>query len=329
MRSLVLLPLLLLSTLATAADSALDDPKKTVVAILMFDGVQIIDYAAPYEVFSQAGFTIYTVSSDGQAVKASQGLRSQVDYGYASAPQADVVVVPGGDVHDIERDEATLAWIRKQSAGADRVMSVCTGSFILGRSGLLDGGSATTFHRAFDDMQKEFPKVKILRDQRWVDAGKVVTSSGLASGIDTSLHVVAGMRGLKVARSVAMQLEYDWNPEAGFVRGKFADRNFRLPATLRIPDGTRVNEVTSVGDTRSWEVVYLIESPLSPQKFFETVTAQAKQDAAFTVKPQAAPNQMAWEYDSPFGGRWNLAFVANTSDPSDRYRITGTLTPVR
>jgi putative intracellular protease/amidase len=279
-------------------------------------------------VFSQAGFTIYTVSGDGQAVKASQGLKSQVDHSYASAPQADIVVVPGGDVHDIEHDEATLAWIRKQSAQADRVMSVCTGSFILGRSGLLDGGSATTFHRSFDEMQKQFPKVKIVRDQRWVDTGKVVTSSGLASGIDTSLHVVAGMRGLEVAQSVAMRLEYDWHPEDGYVRGKFADRHFRLPSTLRIPDGTRVNELTSLGDMRRWEVVYLIESPLAPEKFVEMVAAQARQDSAFTVK-SPAPNQMTWEYDSPFGGRWKLSFVANSSDPSDRYRITATLTPVR
>jgi putative intracellular protease/amidase len=329
-RPSLLLPLLLsLSSLATATDASLEDPKKTVVAILMFDGVQIIDFAAPYEVFSQAGYTIYTVSKDGQAVKAAQGLRSQVDHSYASAPQADIVVVPGGDVHAIERDEATLTWLRKQAPAADHVMSVCTGSFILGRSGLLDGASATTFHRAFDSMQKEFPKVKVLRDQRWVDAGKVVTSSGLASGIDTSLHVVAEMRGLKVARSVAMNLEYDWNPQAGFVRGKFADRHYRLPSTLRMPEGTRVDEVTSIGDAQSWEVVYLIESPLGPEKFVETVIAQARQDADFAVKPQTAPNQMAWEYDSPFGGRWNLSFVAKTSDPPDRFRITGTLTPVR
>jgi putative intracellular protease/amidase len=327
MRALALLPMWLLSSIAMA-DASLEDPKKTTVAVLMFDGVQIIDYAAPYEVFSQAGFTLYTVSKDGQAVKASQGLKSQVDHSYASAPQADIVVVPGGDVHGIERDEATLAWLRQQAPGADHVMSVCTGSFILGHSGLLDGGSATTFHRAFDTMQKEFPKVKIVRDQRWVDAGKVVTSSGLASGIDTSLHVVAEMRGLKVAQSVAMNLEYDWHPQAGFVRGKFADRNFRLPSTLKIPEGTRVDEVTSVGDLQTWEVVYLIESPLGPEKLLDTLKAQAKQDTAFTVK-SSAPNQMAWEYDSPFGGRWNLSFVANTSDPPDRYRITGTLTPAR
>jgi putative intracellular protease/amidase len=327
MRSLALLPLLFSTTVAQA-DPLLSDPADTVVAVLMFDGVQIIDYAAPYEVFAQAGFTLYTVSKDGGAVKAAQGLRSQVDHSYASAPPADIVVVPGGNVHDIERDAATLEWVRKQASGAQHVMSVCTGSFILGRSGLLDGGSATTFHRAFDAMQSEFPQVRIVRDQRWVDAGKVVTSSGLASGIDTSLHVVAETRGLEVARSVAMQLEYDWRPEDGFVRGRFADRHLRLPATLRIPEGTRIDELTSLGDLQTWKVVYRVDSPLRAEQLLDTLASQAKQDADFKVTRTAA-HQMGWEYTSPFGGRWNLSFVADTSDPADRYRITGTLTPVR
>ncbi len=90
-------------------------------------------------------------------------------------------------------------------------------------------------------MAKQFPKVHIVSDQRWVDSGELVTSAGLASGIDASLHVVAEIRGMKVARSVAMRLEYDWKPEQGFVRGKMADRNLRLPATFDLPPGRRFN----------------------------------------------------------------------------------------
>jgi hypothetical protein len=112
------------------------------------------------------------------------------------------------------------------------------------------------------------------------------------------------------------------------VRGKFADRHVRLPATLRIPEGTEIDEMTSVGDTQDWEIGHLVESPLGPERLFNTLEAQVKRDPAFTVT-SPAPNLMTWEYDSPFGGRWNLSFVANTSDPPDRYRITGTLTPVR
>jgi putative intracellular protease/amidase len=176
MRSIRWLCWLLLPTFAWAQAN----PRDVTVAILMFDGVQIIDYAAPYEVFAQAGFTVYTVSKDGRPVKAAQGLKSDVDHSFATAPAARIVVVPGGSVHDAQRDAELIAWLRKQSASAEHVMSVCTGSFILGSAGLLDGHAATTFHAAFDEMQRQFPKTRILRDQRWVDAGKVVTSAGLA-----------------------------------------------------------------------------------------------------------------------------------------------------
>ena len=329
MRPYALLMLLLALSPVSLGGNASVDPKETVVAILMFDGVEVIDYAAPYEVFVQAGFSIYTVSKDGRGVRASGGLKSEVNHSFASAPPATIVVVPGGHVEDVQKDEATLEWLRKQATSAGHVMSVCTGSFILGRSGLLDDKSATTFHRAFDAMQAQFPKVKIVRDQRWVDSGKIVTSAGLASGIDTSLHVLSEVRGLKEARSVAMMLEYDWHPDSGFVRGKFADRNLRFPSTMRPPEGTKIDMVTSIGDERSWELEYLVDSPLDANKLFDELANQAKQDPAFAVKPRTRPDQLAWDYDSPYGGRWNASFVAKPTDRPDRYWITATLSPVR
>ena len=84
-------------------------------------------------------------------------------------------------------------------------MSVCTGAFILADAGLLDGGRATTFHNSFDYFAREFPEVTLLRDQRWVESGKLVTSAGLASGIDAALHVVATRLGERKARSVALR----------------------------------------------------------------------------------------------------------------------------
>jgi len=317
----------LMSPIAFCANEPISNPKDTVVNILMFDGVQIIDYAAPYEVFAQAGFTIHTVSKDGKSVRATQGLKSEVDHSFATAPAAQIVVVPGGHVHDVQNDAETLAWLRKQAGSAQQVMSVCTGSFILGYSGLLDGGSATTFHRALMPMQQAFPKVKVVSDRRWVDNGKVVTSAGLASGIDTSLHVVAELRGEKVARSVAMTLEYDWKPEGGFVRGAFADRNFRMPSTLRPPKDTEYDMVTSIGDAQTWEFTYLVESSMTPAQLFEQFASQAKQDPAFQVKTNSGPDRLAWEFDSPFGGRWNYSFVAKPGDRPNRYWVVNTLSP--
>jgi putative intracellular protease/amidase len=319
MRSIRWLCWLLLPTFAWAQAN----PRDVTVAILMFDGVQIIDYAAPYEVFAQAGFTVYTVSKDGRPVKAAQGLKSDVDHSFATAPAARIVVVPGGSVHDAQRDAELIAWLRKQSASAEHVMSVCTGSFILGSAGLLDGHAATTFHAAFDEMQRQFPKSRILRDQRWVDTGKVVTSAGLASGIDTSLHVVSEVRGLKAARSVAMRLEYDWKPDDGFVRGRFADRHLRLPATLRTPENTKIAEVSSLGDLRRWEIVYRVESDLDSARLLDHFAQQARQDPGFTVTREG--RGVVWEYPSHFGGRWRMSVVASEAAAAGVYELTGTL----
>ena len=217
----------LLFALTAGAKPAGDDT--TTVAIVMFDGVQIIDFSAPYEVFGQAGFDVHTVSIDGEPVEAVMGLSVNVDYAFDEAPPADIIVVPGGNVMAASRDDSILDWVRGRSAGARQVLSICTGSDIVAAAGLLEGRAATTFHGHFDHMAERFPAVEVLRDRRWVDSGKVVTSAGLASGIDAALHVVSEIRGETVARSVALHLEYDWNPEKGFVRGVLADRHLRSP----------------------------------------------------------------------------------------------------
>lgn len=315
----MLTAILLISTGALA-----DAPEggRIKVMILMFDGVQVIDFAAPYEVFGQAGFDVRTVSRDGKAVKTAMNLSVNVDHGFDDAAHADVVVVPGGNVHDAAKDEATLAWIRKHAAGAKQVLSICTGSDILAGTGLLDGQSATTFHQNFDAMEQAFPDVRIVRDQRWVAAGKLVTSAGLASGMDAALHVVANLRGVKAARSVAMHLEYDWSPQAGFVRGLMADQFMRMPSPpLQLPEGTRFERVTSVGDSRYWEIEQLVTSPLAPAELLEHVRKIAKQDKALQVLPLPDPMQLAWQYESPRGGHWRLSFQANAKQADGRFRL--------
>jgi putative intracellular protease/amidase len=312
-----------------AGNPAAVNPKDVKVAILMFDGVQIIDYAAPYEVFEQAGFTVYTVSKEGKQVTASQGLKSLVDHSFATAPAANIVVVPGGHIDDAEKDAATLDWIRKQAGPADHVLSVCTGSFILGSSGLLDGKSATTFHQSFEGMAQRFPKVRIVSDQRWVDSGEMVTSAGLASGIDASLHLVAEVRGLKAARSVAMHLEYDWKPEQGFVRGKMADRYMRLPANFSLPPGTQLSRVTSLGDTLTWEAEYAVESELTPEAFLAQIREQASRDPALAVDGKTGPRQIAWEYPADNGGRWRVTSDASEETAPGKFSVMVRLAAAR
>jgi transcriptional regulator GlxA family with amidase domain len=184
------------------------------VGVVMFDGVEPIDYAGPYETFAQAGFGVATVSADGKAVT-GMGLKVTPDYSFANAPQFDVLVVPGGDVGHASHDKALLDFIRQRSGSARQVLSVCTGAYILAATGLLDGLKATTFVQAAQDLAATYPKVHVLSNVKWADNGKIVTSAGLTTGIDAALHVVAKLKGPDVAHSVAMTMEYGWQPDAG------------------------------------------------------------------------------------------------------------------
>lgn len=310
---------LAVSSNAHSNDELANDGADTRVAILMFDGVQIIDFAAPYEVFGQAGFEVYTVSKDGKAVTTAMNLGVNVDHDFDTAPQADIVLVPGGHVHAVMEDEATLAWIRARTESAEQVLSICTGSYILANTGLLDGKQATTFHKAFDGMAEQFPEVTIVRDQRWVDTGKLVTSAGLASGIDAALHVVAEVLGEMRARSVALHLEYDWSPDRGFVRGKLADQRTRMPEEdMQFPEDTVIDREYAVGDEKYWEEQYRISSSWPAVQLLDHMRERAERDQALEVLPRSDRQQLAWRYTSRHGGQWRVNFdVIKTLDNGD------------
>jgi transcriptional regulator GlxA family with amidase domain len=263
MRRYLLVLVAMLSALpAFAAHEPMSDPPVR-VGILMFDGVQIIDFAGPYEVFGNAGFGVVTVSPDGKPVTTAMGLKVTPDASFANAPPFDVLMIPGGDVADAQRDPRILDFIRQRSVPAKQVLSICTGAFILGATGLLDGDKATTFTPRIDELAKAFPKVQVIRDVRWADDGKLVTSAGLSSGIDAALHVVAKVRGTDEARTVALRLEYDWKPEGGFVRSRLADRYLtkqQVQAGVDWPKDAKFDEYVSVGDLDKWTTHYHVQT---------------------------------------------------------------------
>lgn len=282
------------------------DQAPTRVAILMFDGVEIIDFAGPYEVFGQAGFEVYTVSANGARVTTSMNLKVDVDHSFANAPQADILLIPGGHVDDAERDVRTIAFLKRQAADADQVLSVCTGSFVLAATGLLDGKVATTFHSAFEPFAKRYPAVEVVRDRRWADAGKVVTAAGLSSGIDAAIHVVAEARGLDAARTVASILEYDWSPgeRDGYIRGLMADQHIRYPAEMTLPEGTHVHPLRSFGDQRQWSTLFHVVSSVDQQSFIERLRELAERDEALEVA-QTAPGTASWQHTDA-AGKWRV-----------------------
>ena len=188
------------------------------VALLIFDNVEALDFAGPFEVFSATDwqsemkpFKVSLVAEKPGPVLAHNGLSINPHYRLHDHPHADIIIVPGGYGTRREMNNPViLDWVRKQAQKAELVLSVCTGSLVLGAAGLLDDLPATTHHLRFELLQQAAPRCVVREDQRVVDAGKVVTSGGIAAGIDMSFYVVARLLGKEVAIETAQYMEYPW-----------------------------------------------------------------------------------------------------------------------
>lgn len=192
----------------------------TIVAIYVFPDVEVLDFAGPYEVFTTASrvhrrqdpgapdpFRVLTVSRAGEPVAARGGLKVVPDFALASCPQAGLLLVPGG-VHDAQLADAEVVdWIRERSNDATITASVCTGAFLLAEAGLLDGRAATTHWEDVSDLRARYPRVLVREGVRWVDEGCIVSSAGIAAGIDMSLHLVGRFAGVELARATARQMD--------------------------------------------------------------------------------------------------------------------------
>lgn len=191
------------------------------LGILIFPDVEVLDFCGPYEVFSVTGhqvepgsFRVLTVGESSAPLAARNGLKVIPDAGFADCPPLDIVLIPGGQgTRPLLHNDQVLAWIYEQAGVAELVLSVCTGSLLLAKAGLLDGLEATTHHLALDLLREVGPKISVRDDTRVVDNGRVITSAGVASGIDMSFHVVAKLLGADVAERAAKYIEYPWRPQ--------------------------------------------------------------------------------------------------------------------
>ena len=200
-------------------------PKRR-VAILIFPDVEVLDFAGPYEVFSRtrlmpgvgsrrtdesAPFQVFTVAKSSERIEAIGGLQILPDYSFATAPQIDLLVVPGGfGSRALLQDTETLDWIQKITQQA-QITSVCTGSLVLAKLGLLANKRATTHWGALDLLAQIDPSITVERDQRVVRDG-IFTSAGVAAGIDMSLAVVEDLHGKEVADETAQYIEFPRSP---------------------------------------------------------------------------------------------------------------------
>jgi transcriptional regulator GlxA family with amidase domain len=196
------------------------------VGMYVYDQVEVLDFAGPYEVFSTATrvasrltpgtpapFSVALIAREARLVRARAGLEVRPSFTIDDHPPLDVLLVPGG-VHDGELARGdVIAWIARQGATARLTASVCTGAFLLAAAGLLDGLEVTTHWEDCADLARAFPGVVVREGVRWIEHERVATSAGISAGLDMSLRLVARLAGDALASATARQMDYAWRSD--------------------------------------------------------------------------------------------------------------------
>lgn len=326
--ALALLPTLLHVVGSCSASFAQTENKPT-VAILLFDHVEIIDFAGPWEVFGGAGYKVFTVAEKTGPINAVYGQRLVADYTFENSPKADVLLVPGGGVRDATNNPKLIKWVQDNTRDSQYVMSVCTGAFILAKAGLLDGLSATTVRGGIDRLATAGTNVKAVYDKRYVDNGKIITTAGLSSGIDGAFYLVSKMLGKGQAQEVALSIEYNWDPDGNFVRTAFADRY--------LPDfqGFEAKIISVAGDKEQWELKALVSKPRSIQEIIDLTQKQVVAStphaiSPVVVTPRKRPNEFQWKFTDEQGRAWlGSQLVEPSEEGKDKFVVTVRLNRAR
>lgn len=196
------------------------------IAILLFDDVEVLDFAGPFEVFSITGkrkigepYDVFTVAEHPRII-ARNKLVVTPTHTFSSCPTPDIFLVPGGGGYDAggkpfgsrkEMDNPVmLNWVRHQAGKSELVLSVCTGALVLAKAGLLENLEATTHFLAVDTLREIAPTTKLSPEKRYVDNGKIILSAGVSAGIDMSFYVVEKLQGREVALESARYMQYDY-----------------------------------------------------------------------------------------------------------------------
>lgn len=193
----------------------MSDPVK--VGIVIFNEVEVLDFAGPYEVFSLASkekekiFEVKTISETGKLISARNGLKVLPDLNYENESTFDILIVPGGyGAEEIEiKNPIMIEWIKSQQNQVEILASVCTGALLLAEAEILDNKKATTHWMDYDRLEKEYPKVEVVRGVKFVDEGHILTSGGISAGINMSFHIIKRLFGAEVVKDLAKRMEYD------------------------------------------------------------------------------------------------------------------------
>lgn len=203
------------SSLAHPVDIRKDATKT--VGIVIFPGFELLDVFGPAEMFGALPekMKLVLIGTTSGNIRSHQGIAVKVDTDIAHAPHVDILLIPGGQgVRTEIANQALLQWLKKTASDTQYVLSVCTGSALLAKAGLLDNHRATSNKSVFDWVASQGPNVNWVRKARWVEDGKFITSSGVAAGIDMSLFFIEKLYGPKAVAEVENYTEYPYKSDA-------------------------------------------------------------------------------------------------------------------
>jgi putative intracellular protease/amidase len=192
---------------------------KYIINILLFEGFETLDVFGPVEVFGKEPdlFELRFISLNGGLIESAQGVRVETGIYRKEDGMDSILLVPGGSgTREKVNDRALIDLIKGISGTAKYILSVCTGSALLARAGLLDGKKATSNKRAFKWVMDQGKDVSWVKEARWVTDGNIYTSSGVSAGIDMSLGFIEDLLGRETAIGIANRIEYVWNKDKGY-----------------------------------------------------------------------------------------------------------------
>ena len=285
-------------------------PEKPNVAILVYDGVQVIDHAIPFEVFGQYSLNnVYTVAKDPGPLTTYMGMRILPNHTFADAPPPDVLVLPGGDARDARRDPEITEWVRRTVGSADHVLTICTGVFFLIGSDLLEEARVTTWYDRQDDLERAVPSAEVVGEEIVVDNGKLVSAAG--SGIEGALHVLAKLHGDAWAEIVRLNMEYEPMPhELHVPRVEHADLN--IPDAIYATFPWRGAELRRYeGDRNTWTMAWRFD-PEQAIDSLRVALATSLSESGWSLIDEETPasrQSSRWSFEGRDGENWQGEIV--------------------
>jgi transcriptional regulator GlxA family with amidase domain len=187
------------------------------VGILIFDNVEVLDFSGPFEVFNVANeinterlFKVFNIAETEDIIMAKFDYKVKPDYSINDHPEIDILVIPGGEGRKIQMNNPVITgWVKKEFDSIELLLTVCTGVFIAGKSGVLNVKQATTHHASFNEFEKTFPHIELVKNVKYVDSGKIITAGGISAGINASLYIIDKLIGNDHGKKTAEHMEYD------------------------------------------------------------------------------------------------------------------------